>query len=264
MSAYQQGLDVVLRALRQRQAGGGAWEASREALRRLREAPPEPRAGAAAGATAATLFQAERLAALRACRDRLPCAACPYGAGEHPHVVFGVGDPDADLLFIGEAPGADEDAQGEPFVGRAGQLLTRIISTMGFAREEVYLANILKCRPDTPGQTSGNRAPTPAEIESCRPVLYEQIEIIAPRVIVALGATAMSGLLGANEAMRDLRGRWHDFRGIPVMATYHPSYLLRNQATAEKRKVWEDMLLVKTRLGHELTERDHGYFLTRG
>lgn len=269
MSAFDQGVDLVLGALRTRRAAGGGpeWRAELGALTRLQTAPgaapgseaaePEAAAPEAAGS------KAERLARLRACPGRVPCAACPYGAGDHGHVVFGVGSPEAELMFIGEAPGADEDEQGEPFVGRAGQLLTKIISTMGYRREDVYIANILKCRPDTPGRTSGNRAPTPAEIESCRPTLYEQIAIVGPRAIVALGATAMSGLLGSSEPMRDLRGRWHDFRGIPVMATYHPSYLLRNQAPSEKRKVWEDMLLVKTRLGQTLTERDHGYFLPR-
>lgn len=256
MSAFDQGLDLVLGALRGRRAAGAAeWRVNLGALARLHASP--------APAVAEEGSKAERLARLRACPGRVPCAACPYGTGEHGHIVFGVGNPDAELMFIGEAPGAEEDAQGEPFVGRAGQLLTKIIETMGYRREEVYIANILKCRPDTPGQTTGNRPPTPAEIAACRPTLYEQIDIIRPRAIVALGATAMAGLLGSVEAMRDLRGRWHDFRGTPVMATYHPSYLLRNQAPAEKRKVWEDMLLVKTRLGHVLTERDHRYFLVR-
>lgn len=266
MSAFDQGLDLVLSALRERRAAGAAeWRVNLGALAALQSAPAAtgPQATAAGPVAGGQASKAERLARLRACPDRVPCAACPYGAGEHGHIVFGVGHPEAELMFIGEAPGAEEDAQGEPFVGRAGQLLTKIIETMGFQREEVYIANILKCRPDTPGQTSGNRPPTPAEINACRPTLYEQIEIIQPRAIVALGATAMAGLLGSIEAMRDLRGRWHDFRGTPVMATYHPSYLLRNQAPAEKRKVWEDMLLVKARLGHVLTERDHRYFLVR-
>jgi uracil-DNA glycosylase family 4 len=210
------------------------------------------------------LPKAERLAKLRACPERLPCPKCPYGPGTHTHIVFGVGNVDAEVMFVGEAPGAEEDARGEPFVGRAGQLLNKIINTMGFQRADIYVANILKCRPDTPGQTSGNRPPTPAEMESCRPCLYEQVDIIQPKVIVALGATAMRGLLDSVEPMRDLRGRWHDFRGTPVMATYHPSYLLRNQSPTEKRKVWEDMLLVKERLGQEITARDRSYFLTKG
>ena len=134
---------------------------------------------------------------------------------------------------------------------------------MGYQREDIYLANVLKCRPDTPGQAYGNRPPRPEEMASCRPTLFEQIDIIQPKAVVALGATAMKGLLGLDEPMRDLRGRWHDFKGTPVMATYHPSYLLRNQAPGEKRKVWEDLLLVKEKLGHEITARDRGYFLLK-
>ena len=210
------------------------------------------------------LPKAERLARLRACPERLPCQQCPYGQGaDNKHIVFGVGDIDTELMFVGEAPGADEDVKGEPFVGRAGQLLNKIIATMGYQREQIYLANVLKCRPDTPGQAFGNRPPTPAEMQSCRPCLFEQIDIIQPRAIVALGATAMKGLLDLDAPMRDLRGRFHDFKGIPVMATYHPSYLLRNQASSEKRKVWEDLLLVKERLGHPITEKDRGYFLVK-
>ncbi len=208
--------------------------------------------------------KAERLQELRGCPERLPCGKCPYGQGPHNHVVFGVGNTDAEVMFIGEAPGADEDREGEPFVGRAGQLLTKIINTMGFQREDVYIANVLKCRPDTPGQSYGNRPPTMAEMHSCRPCLFEQIDIVGPKVIVALGATAMKGLLDNAEPMGQLRGRFHDYKGIPVMATYHPSYLLRNQSPGEKRKVWEDLLMVKERLGHTITEKDRGYFLVKG
>src|SRR5207237_6722840 len=176
------------------------------------------------------------------------CTKCPHLARSRTQTVFGVGNPDAELMFIGEAPGADEDAQGEPFVGRAGQLLTKIIKAMGFAREEVYIANILKCRPDTPGSKFGNRPPTPTEMQTCRPYLMEQIDIIQPRVIVALGAVAVEGLLGTRAPMRELRGRWNSFNDTPLMVTYHPAYLLRNQSPSEKRKVWEDMMQVLERL----------------
>jgi DNA polymerase len=175
--------------------------------------------------------------------------------------VFGVGNPNADLMFIGEAPGADEDQQGEPFVGRAGQLLTRILKAMNFAREDVYIANILKCRPDTPAGSFGNRPPTPKEMQTCRPYLVEQIDIIQPSVLVALGAVAVEGLLGTRAAMRELRGRWHTYNSIPLMITYHPAYLLRNQAPSEKRKVWEDMLQVLERLERPISERQRNYFL---
>jgi DNA polymerase len=164
-------------------------------------------------------------------------------------------------MFIGEAPGADEDQQGEPFVGRAGQLLTKIIKAMGFAREDVYIANILKCRPDMPAGSFGNRAPTPAEMQTCRPYLIEQIDIIQPRVLVALGAVAVEGLLGARGTMRELRGRWHSYNGTPLMITYHPAYLLRNQSPAEKRKVWEDMMQVLERLEKQISEKQRNYFL---
>ena len=205
--------------------------------------------------------KAERLEQMKAVV--LPCVKCPHLAASRKQVVFGLGNPDAEVMFIGEAPGADEDASGEPFVGRAGQLLTKIIQTMGYRREDVYIANVLKCRPDTPGQQFGNRAPTLHEMETCRPYLFEQIAIIQPKAIVALGATAVRGLLDKQAPMKELRGHWHDYQGVPVMATYHPSYLLRNQLPSEKRKVWEDLLLVKERLGHPITERDRGYFLTR-
>jgi DNA polymerase len=164
-------------------------------------------------------------------------------------------------MFVGEAPGADEDQQGEPFVGAAGQLLTRIIKTMGFERENVYIANILKCRPDTPGKLSGNRKPTAEEMETCLPYLLEQINLIRPKVIVALGATAIEGLLGKTDGIGRLRGRFQEFRGIPLMPTFHPAYLLRNQALSEKRKVWEDMLKVMEKLALPITEKQRGYFL---
>lgn len=177
--------------------------------------------------------------------------------------MFGVGDPDASLMFIGEAPGAEEDVQGEPFVGRAGQLLTKIIQTMGFARESVFIANILKCRPDTPGQSYGNRPPTTDEMHTCLPYLEEQIAIVQPRVLVALGSTALHGLLGTTEKISAARGHWHEFRGIPLMPTYHPSFLLRPGGESKKRDTWEDMLLVKEHLGLEITARERRYFLPK-
>ena len=191
----------------------------------------------------------------------LACTKCPHLVAFRHTVVFGVGNPAAELMFVGEAPGADEDMQGQPFVGRAGELLTKIIQTMGFQRSDVYIANVLKCRPDMPPGASGNRQPTPAEMQTCLPYLREQIELIQPKVMVALGATAMRGLFGKTEPMKDMRGRWHSFSSIPVMATFHPSYLLRNQAMSEKRKVWEDMLQVIERLGHRITDRQRNYFL---
>jgi DNA polymerase len=166
-------------------------------------------------------------------------------------------------MFVGEAPGEDEDLQGEPFVGKAGQLLTKIILAMGFAREEVYIANVLKCRPDMPPGEAGNRKPRSDEMQTCLPYLRQQIDIIQPRAIVALGATAMEGLLCETQPMNRLRGRWHEFNGIPLMATYHPAYLLRNQALSEKRKVWEDMLLVLEKLEKPISEKQRNFFLPK-
>jgi DNA polymerase len=190
----------------------------------------------------------------------MSCQKCASLAASRKNVVFGVGDINAQLMFIGEAPGADEDEQAEPFVGKAGQLLTKIIQTMGLSRSSVYIANILKCRPDTPGQSAGNRKPTPEEMQTCIPYLQEQIDLIAPKAIVALGATAVEGLLGKTIGITRLRGQWRTYRGIPLMPTYHPAYLLRNQALSEKRRVWEDMLQVMQRLGLPISEKQRNYF----
>ena len=195
-------------------------------------------------------------------RERaMVCVKCPNLAKARRNVVFGVGDIHADLMFVGEAPGMDEDAAGEPFVGAAGQLLTRIIQTMGLRRDTVYIGNVLKCRPDTPGQSTGNRKPTADEMRTCRPYLMAQISVIRPKVIVALGATAVEGLLGRAMGIMKLRGNWQDFNGTPMMPTYHPAYLLRNQSLREKRKVWEDMLQVMERLALPISEKHRGYFL---
>lgn len=213
-------------------------------------------------APAAPLSPEAKAAAFADLRNRaLACVKCQHLAAARKNVVFGVGNIDASLMFVGEAPGADEDEQGEPFVGKAGQLLTRIIQTMGFTRDSVYIANILKCRPDTPGQTAGNRKPTSDEMATCIPYLHEQIDLIRPRVLVALGATAVEGLLGKTIGITRLRGQWQTYRGIPLMPTFHPAYLLRNQALSEKRKIWEDMLAVMERLGLAINEKQRGYFL---
>jgi uracil-DNA glycosylase len=217
--------------------------------------PPAP----AAVPADAAVDKVQSFAQLRA--RALACVRCPHLVAARKNVVFGVGDINASLMFVGEAPGADEDAQGEPFVGAAGQLLTRMIQTMGLSRRTVYIANILKCRPNTPGQSAGNRPPTEEEMETCFPYLLEQIDLIQPRVIVALGATAVKGLLHHKLGITKLRGQWQVFRGIPTMPTYHPAYLLRNQALAEKRKVWEDMLKVMEKLGLPISERQRTYFL---
>jgi uracil-DNA glycosylase family 4 len=246
MSSFPSALESVLSALEQLREADRRPFASRAALDRLRNGDASP--------------GKEQL--LAPWREKVcACTKCPHLVSSRTQTVFGVGNPDADLMFVGEAPGADEDTQGEPFVGRAGQLLTRIIETMGLRRSDVYIANILKCRPDMPKGSSGNRAPTPEEMETCKPYLVEQINIIQPKVLVALGAVAVQGLLGIRSSMRELRGRWHDYNETPLMITYHPAYLLRNQMPSEKRKVWEDMLLVLERLERPISEKQRNYFL---
>jgi DNA polymerase len=156
------------------------------------------------------------------------------------NIVFGVGNPNADLVFVGEAPGRDEDAQGEPFVGKAGQLLTKIIGAMGLDRDQVYICNVLKCRPP------GNRDPLPDEVDTCRPFLDEQLRIIGPKVICALGSHAARTLMGEDIRITRVRGIFHDLNGTPLMPTFHPSYLLRNESA--KREVWEDIQKVMKEL----------------
>jgi uracil-DNA glycosylase len=267
----QPALDLVIAALESiREKSDRAPRASRTALARLQAGDLvtvsvvtttdlTERLSSPRRQLQATRNKAELLAAIR--KRVVACTKCAHLACSRTQTVFGVGNPDADLMFIGEAPGADEDQQGEPFVGRAGQLLTRILKAMNFAREDVYIANILKCRPDMPAGSFGNRPPTPTEMQTCRPYLLEQIDIIQPSVLVALGAVAVEGLLGTRATMRELRGRWHTYNSIPLMITYHPAYLLRNQAPSEKRKVWEDMLQVLERLERPISERQRNYFL---
>ena len=273
MTDFQSALDHVHATLSELREQGVELRASSAALARLENTPtaaeqaPEPLPSPVPAAAARPLSpapdgsKAERLAALRG--PVLACTLCPHLVKSRTQVVFGVGNPEAELLFVGEAPGEDEDLQGEPFVGKAGQLLTKIIVAMGFAREDVYIANVLKCRPDMPPGIAGDRKSKPAEMQTCLPYLRAQIEIIQPRAMVALGATAMEGLLGETSPMARLRGRWHEFAGIPLMATYHPAYLLHNQSLGEKRKVWEDMLLVLERLEKPISAKQRGFFLQR-
>ena len=198
-------------------------------------------------------------------RDRvLQCPVCRehvrLDAGKQ--VVFGVGNLDAKIFFCGEAPGADEEVQGEPFVGKAGQLLTKIIQAMGLRREDVYIGNIMNWRPEMPNRASGNRPPTPEEMRFCLPYLHAQVEIVKPQVIVALGNTAVTGLLGPDPQRRmgTIRGTWMEFAGIPMLPTYHPSYLLRYASMKTKRQVWEDMLHVMEKVGLPISEKQRGYF----
>ena len=176
--------------------------------------------------------------------EAMACERCELHATRNT-VVFGTGNENANLMFAGEAPGADEDQQGEPFVGRAGQLLTKIIEAMGLTRDEVYIANVIKCRPP------GNRNPKPIEIETCEPFLLKQVELIQPKVICALGSFAAQALLHTDETISRLRGRFHDYHGAKLMPTYHPAFLLRNPQS--KKEVWEDMKKVMAELGTSQT-----------
>ena len=211
------------------------------------------------------LSREEKESAMAELRERaLQCVKCDHLVRSRNNVVVGVGNIHTDLMFVGEAPGMDEDRKGEPFVGKAGELLNKIIVAMGLKREGIYIGNVLKCRPDTPGQRYGNRKPTPTEMATCLPYLASQIGIIQPKAIVCLGATAVEGLFGKSQmGITRLRGTWMVYRDIPVMPTFHPSYLLRSQGNTEKRKVWEDMLSVMERLELPISEKQRGYFLRK-
>lgn len=185
---------------------------------------------------------ADPAARLREIRERIgDCTRCRLHE-RRTNIVFGVGDPRARLMFVGEGPGAEEDARGEPFVGRAGQKLDQMIASIGFERGQVYIANIVKCRPPD------NRTPQPDEVATCSPFLAEQIMAIRPAVIVALGSPAAKTLLRTNVGITKLRGRWHEFNGIPVMPTFHPAYLLRAYTQENRARVWEDLKAARDRV----------------
>lgn len=218
-----------------------------------REAPPAVRVGPEEPAIpprkpfpaqpeiAPAVAPADRISALRAIQDDIgDCTRCALHKGRNK-IVFADGSPTARLFFVGEGPGADEDAQGLPFVGRAGQLLNNMITAMGLKREEVYIANVVKCRPP------GNRTPEPEEAHTCSPFLFRQIDVVRPEVIVALGATAATYLLGQRQPLAGLRGRIHGFRGAKLIVTYHPAFLLRDPR--QKKEAWADLQIAMRELG---------------
>lgn len=205
-------------------------------------AVPAPAKPAAKPASAPAGGRAELLEIIR--HEVAACTACGELARTRTQTVFGVGNPQARLCFVGEAPGADEDKQGEPFVGRAGQLLNQIIQACTLRREDVYILNVLKCRPP------GNRNPLPGEVASCRHFLDRQLEIIQPEYLCCLGTIAAQTLLQTDTPIGRLRGSFHEYRGIPVVCTYHPAYLLRNPPA--KRFTWDDMKMLMQRMGIEL------------
>jgi DNA polymerase len=220
--------------------------------------PPPPRVMLPEGDKSA------RYAALK--EQALNHPVCVANVRPGKKAVLGVGSLDAKIFFVGEAPGAEEEIHGEPFVGPAGQLLTKMIGAMGLKREQVYIGNIMCWRPQMPtppgAEQIGNRPPTPEEMAFCLPFLRASIEIVQPDLLIALGGTAAQGLLGDKfTTLGAARSRWHDFAGKPLMVTYHPSYLLRNGSNKSKRMVWEDLLQVMEKAGLPISEKQRGYFL---
>jgi DNA polymerase len=191
----------------------------------------------------------------------LECPVCNEHVKQGMKIVYGVGNLDAEIFYCGEAPGAEEERVGQPFVGPAGELLNKIIGAMGIKREQVYIGNIMNWRPET-NTAFGNRPPNAAEINFCLPYLKAQIEIVQPKVIVGLGATAANGLLGIDphRRLKDVRGLWQEYEGIPLMITYHPSYVLKNGTKRTKRTIWEDMLQVMERVNLPISEKQRAYF----
>jgi DNA polymerase len=249
--------------------------AAASALAPVRVAPPapEPRSPFAPIPAAGPMVtlpagdKATRWAALKEMVLKDPTCCAHVRPGKK--VVLGVGSLEAKIMFVGEAPGADEEIKGEPFVGPAGQLLTKMIQAMGLKREDVYIGNIMNWRPEMVvapgGEQVGNRPPTEEEMRYCLPYLRAQIEVVNPELLVALGSTAAQGLLGFGsfKALGDIRGKWREFAGKPLMVTYHPSYILRNQSNRSKRMIWEDLLKVMERAGLPISEKQREFFLEK-
>jgi DNA polymerase len=268
--------DEGLAALRRATARLGSRPASAPGRAAGRPAPPfmpTPKAPSSAPFPPAPTVaptggdKAARWAALRELVINDPVCLSHVNPGRR--VVFGVGSLEARIFLVGEAPGADEEVKGEPFVGAAGQLLNKMIAATGLTREEVYIGNIMNWRPQLPlgpgGVQSGNRPPTQEEMTYCLPYLRAQIAIVDPEIVVALGATATQGLLGFGSfrALGEVRGQWREFSGKPLMVTYHPSYILRNPTNRSKRMIWEDFLKVMERAGLAISEKQRSFFLDR-
>lgn len=267
----------ILREFYKRARGGGQSEAQAPAKPQAVAAPEAPAAQPATvmreePARSATILPvtqisvagvtaAEKIAGLKAQASAWKPARDMGTLREK--MVFSCGHPEADIMLVGEAPGYHEEQKGEPFVGPAGQKLDGILKAMGLSRSEVYISNIVKWRPMMPNQLTNNRKPTPEEMACSMGFIKAEISVVEPKVIIALGATAAEGLLGQKAPVASLREKFHDVDGVPVRVTYHPSYLLHNEQTAEKRKVWEDMLAVMDYLGMPISEKQRGYFLPK-
>lgn len=180
-------------------------------------------------------------------------------------MVFATGNPDAEIMLVGEAPGYNEEKEGEPFVGPAGQKLNDILKAMGLRREDVYISNLVKFRPSLPKQTTNNRKPSPEEMTACLPLVMAEISVVQPKLIIALGGTTAEGLLGLKGTFGSMCGKWHELYGIPARVTYHPSYLLQSGGSNDvKRALWEDMLAAMEKLGMPISEKQRGFFLPKG
>lgn len=283
-------VDALVDFLRSEEARGVTHihldDQAKELLRELHRRARAPKAAAVRAASEPVREVAEAPAAARPAPTFVPEVSAPTGASAAEKIaalaaqaetwapakklgtlrttmVFSTGNPEADLMLVGEAPGYQEELQREPFVGPAGQKLNDILKAMGLGREQTYISNIVKFRPATAGQTTNNRKPTLEEMASCISFVRAEVEIVKPRCIVALGGTAAEGLLGLTGSVSAMRGKWYEFNGIPVRVTYHPSYLLRSTSVRDKRAVWEDMMEAMEKLGMPISERQRAFFQSK-
>ena len=246
-----------------------AREGLRELYIRMRKpvaaavsAPVQPAAPITQDAVVSGSGKAEQLAGLRTQAERWAPAMALGTLREK--MVFATGNPDAAIMLIGEAPGYNEEKEGEPFVGPAGQKLNDILKAMGIKREDTYISNLVKFRPSLPKQTTNNRKPSPEEMAACLPLVMAEISVVRPKLIIALGGTAAEGLIGLEGTVGSMRGKWHEVSGIPARVTYHPSYLLQSGGSNDvKRALWEDMLAAMEKLGMPISEKQRGFFLPK-
>ena len=270
--------------LRARAASVSSGSAGAVALKRESSAAPQTAAAPSSVAASVNISPADKGSSDGASSDGGTATPCASGAtaaekidslkrqvakwpallklkGLRSTMVFSAGNAEADIMLVGEAPGYDEERLGEPFVGKAGQKLDGILKAMGAERKSVYISNIVKFRPAMPSQTTNNRKPTREELDACMPFIREEVKVVAPKVIIVLGAAAAQELLKTEDDLVSMRGKFHDYAGVPVRVTYHPSYILHNEATSEKRKIWEDMLAVMDLLKMPVSDKQRGYFL---
>jgi uracil-DNA glycosylase family 4 len=270
-------VDAVIEFLKAEKARGRTHvyldQGAREGLRELFIRARKPVAAASPATVAAAPVsqeatvvsgegKAEQLAGLRSQAENWAPARALGTLRET--MVFATGSPDAEIMLVGEAPGHNEEKEGEPFVGPAGQKLNDILKAMGVRREEVYISNLVKFRPAMPRQTTNNRKPTPEEMAACLPLVLAEISVVKPKIIIALGGTAAEGLIGLEGTVGSMRGKWHEVSGIPARVTYHPSYLLQSGGSNQvKRSLWEDMLAAMEKLGMPVSEKQKAFFLPK-